>query len=95
VRRNRYRRRNVDAVVFSVSITVAWASGATAGAAPDAVLFAGFENDQTPEVRLHHGTKRVTGKFAAALEFNNALQRAEVEFSRRLEGLRRRASGRG
>jgi len=56
-----------------------------ADAPPDAVLFLDF--DKEAEVRLFHGAKRVDGRFGSAIEFNTALQYAELpDFSRRLDG---------
>jgi hypothetical protein len=52
-----------------------------------AVLFMDFDAAEEPQARLFHGARRVGGRFGAALEFTNALQYAEVEFSRKLDGI--------
>ena len=57
-----------------------------AAAPPDAAVFVDFDEDETPPAALFHGAKRVTGRFGTAVEFTDALQYAEVDFSRRLNG---------
>ena len=57
------------------------------GSPKDAAIFLDFEDGKLTEVRLHHGAKRTTGPFGSALEFFSSLQYAEVEFSRRLDGI--------
>lgn len=52
----------------------------------DATLFLDFD-DEKETVILHHGAKRVSGRFGAALEFTTALQFAEVDFARKLDGV--------
>ena len=54
---------------------------------PGAVFFVDFDKDEATEPRLFHGTRRVEGRFGWALEFATALQYAEVEFSRKLDGI--------
>jgi hypothetical protein len=49
-------------------------------------LFLDFEKDE-PNVKLFHGVRRVQGRFGGALEFTTALQYAEVESSRALDGI--------
>ena len=41
----------------------------------------------TEGVRLMHGAKRVTGSFGGAIEFTTALQYAETDFARKLDGV--------
>ena len=55
---------------------------------PEAVLFLDFEEGEATPIRLHHGAKRASGKFGAALHFTTAIQYAEVDFSRRLDGVK-------
>src|SRR5439155_25038857 len=54
---------------------------------PDELLFLDFDEGEAPQIRLLHGGKRVTGNFGAALEFTDALQFAEIDFSHRLDGV--------
>jgi dienelactone hydrolase len=53
----------------------------------DAVLLLSFEKEN-PDLRLTRGLKVVHGDFGNALEFTDALQVAEIDFSRRLDGVR-------
>jgi hypothetical protein len=53
---------------------------------PDAVVRLDFAGDLAG-VRLVHGAKRITGSFNGALEFTTSLQYAEVDFSRKLDGI--------
>jgi dienelactone hydrolase len=53
----------------------------------DPMLFVDFEEGEATEVRLLHGAKRTQGRFGAALEFKTALQYAEIDLSRRLDGI--------
>lgn len=51
-----------------------------------AALFLDFEGAD-PGVRLFHGVQATDGRFGHALEFTHALQYAEVELSRKLDGI--------
>lgn len=51
-----------------------------------AALYLAFEKDDA-RVTLAHGARRVQGRFGGALEFTTPLQYAEIEFSRRLDGV--------
>ncbi|MCX7826920.1 MAG: acetylxylan esterase [Verrucomicrobiae bacterium] len=51
----------------------------------DAVLHLDFSRG-TEGMRLMHGARRITGSFGGAIEFTSALQYAEKEFARRLDG---------
>jgi hypothetical protein len=53
---------------------------------PEAVWRSDFANPHDG-VKLMHGVQRVSGSFGAALEFTSALQYAEVDFSRKLDGI--------
>lgn len=56
-------------------------------ASAEAALFLDFEADRE-NVRLFHGAKRSQGRYGGALEFTTARQYAEIEFSRKLDGIR-------
>src|SRR5687767_15004966 len=68
-------------------LTTALSGAAEPSKPPGAALFFDFDEAESPPVRLRHGAKRVEGKFGSALEFNTALQYAEADFSRRLDGV--------
>ena len=51
----------------------------------EALLYLDFERN--PGVDLRHGTKVREGRFGRALEFTTAMQYAEVEFSKKLDGV--------
>jgi dienelactone hydrolase len=55
---------------------------------PDTVLFLDFDEAEAAHLRLHNGATRVMGKFGAAIEFADALQYVEVDFARRLDGVK-------
>src|SRR5688572_20480247 len=76
--------RLVPALLF---LATAVSGAAEPSKPPGAVLFLDFDEAESPPVRLHHGAKRVEGKFGAALEFITALQYAEADCSRRLDGV--------
>ena len=58
-----------------------------AGCPPGAVLFVDFDEGEAPQAKLFHGAKRAEGRYGSALEFSTALQYAEVELSRKLDGV--------
>ncbi len=51
-----------------------------------AALWLDFEKEEAA-VTLPNGVRRIEGRFGGALEFTNVLQSAEVEFSRKLDGI--------
>jgi hypothetical protein len=53
----------------------------------DTIIHLDFAHE-TKDVRLLNGTRRIAGSTGGALEFSTALQYAEVDFSRKLDGLR-------
>ena len=65
---------------------------AASTAPPDAELFLDFDDGDATPVRLHHGAKRVAGKFGA-IQFTDAMQYAEVDFARRLDGVKAASIG--
>lgn len=58
----------------------------------EATLFLDFKTNK-PGLKLFQGARLVEGKFGHALEFTTALQYAELEFSRRLDGLQAMSIG--
>ena len=80
-------RRPIFLLLFAA--TLADPATSQAAAAPaDAVLFIDFDEGESTPIRLHQGAKRTAGKFGTALQFTTAMQYAEVDFSRRLDGIK-------
>src|SRR4051812_49061160 len=75
-------------IVLAVAVAASLLAAETPTAKPgDVILHLDFAG--TPEgVTMHHGAKQSTGSFGGALEFTNALQYAELDFSRRLDGIK-------
>ncbi|GEM_PF-1197708 len=80
--------RNYPGFIFLLLLTYLMMPGrARADIGPEgAALFLKFDSAD-PALQLSPGIKRVDGKFGHALEFTDALQHAEVSFSRRLNGI--------
>lgn len=81
-----------------IVLTAGWVTAATPTAEPssslprDAVIHLDFA--QVPATaKLFQGARHARGSFGGALEFTNALQFAEVEFSRNLDGIRAASIG--
>ncbi len=68
-------------VLAALAVTVARGEIGPEGAA----LYLDFEKDEA-SVALVHGARRIQGRFGGALEFTTALQYAEADFSRVLDG---------
>lgn len=73
------------AAIFAVVTAHVHCLTARADSAP--VLMLDFAEGDSG-VRLFHGARHVTGPFGGALEFTTAIQYAEVEFTRQLDGAR-------
>jgi len=82
------RRVLILAALMLVPLTWGNASAADASAGPPsgAVWRVDFARG-ADGVKLMHGARHVTGTFGGAIEFTSALQYAEAEFSRKLDGL--------
>src|SRR5687768_6620969 len=86
-------RRPIPLLLFLTTLADSEIAHGAVAAPPDAVLFLDFDEDEATPIRLHHGAKRTSGKFGTALQFTTAMQYAEVDFSRRLDGTKSLAVG--